>query len=202
MHDCRKQGGHFFVYKPQGYAFQCCRCNEPFASSYTNDKLRHPWKCLLERCGYVACDPCSDILAEELAVPHRASPSKAETLQSLSMKGVKVLPEDEKPVELSQKRIGGLRRGALESGMVSGFRDLIVRDIPKRLGPRGYGVSGEKFRDPPGLANIEVDDDYNEPYAMPVFTRTARQVAAEAVMKRAQNKLKPVTRRGGERSDI
>lgn len=203
MHDCRKQGGHFFVYKPQGHGFQCCRCNEPFASSYTDDKLRHPWKCLLERCGYIACDPCSDILAEELAVSHHNSPSEAETsLQNLSMQSVRILPEDEKPVEPSQKKIGDLRSGAVESGVVSGFRNLTVRDVPKRLAPRGYNVSGEKFRDLPGLGNIEVDDDNNEPYYRPVFTRTARQAAAEAVMKRAQLKSKPVTRRGRERSDI
>lgn len=182
MHDCRSQGGHFFVYKPQDHPFRCRRCTERFVSSFTDLRLKHPWKCLIERCEYVACDPCSDILADELAVARGDEPL---LLQSLSVKDAK--PEDEKP---GQRK----RRGAVESAQ----RDFVGKDAPRRPLPRPPGKSG----DLPGLGKIEVDDDLEGPYAMPVFARTARQAAAQAVLKRTQIKLRPATRRGAEMSDV
>lgn len=52
------------------------------------------------------------------------------------------------------------------------------------------------------MGKIEVDDgNIEEPYSIPVFTRTARQAAAQAVLRRAHVKLRPVTRHSGETSD-
>ncbi|KAH0606020.1 uncharacterized protein H6S33_004477 [Morchella sextelata] len=76
MHDCRTNGGHFFVHRPQGHAFRCRRCSERFVNSWSptttstssaGPRQKHPWRCIIERCEYVACDPCSSILMEELA---------------------------------------------------------------------------------------------------------------------------------------
>lgn len=199
MHDCRSQGGHFFVYRPQNHPFRCRRCTERFVSSYTDQRLKHPWKCLIERCEYVACGPCSDILAGELAIRLPAAPAGEEALlQSLSMKDVKVLPETVAP---SQKKTGMLRRAVAEFG---GPRDPIARDVPKKMPPRAAvgAAAGEKPKDVPGLGKIEVDDDSEDPYCIPVFARTARQAAAQAVLRRTHVKLRPVTRRGAEVSDV
>lgn len=174
MHDCRSQGGHFFVYKPQDHPFRCRRCTERFVSSFTDPRLKHPWKCLIERCEYVACDPCSDILADELSTARGDEPLLL--LQSLSVKDAK--PEDDKRA----------RRGIVESA--------------RKLLPRPTVVAG-KSGDVPGLGKIEVDDDDCESsYAVPVFARTARQAAAQAVLKRTQIKLRPANRRGAEMSDV
>lgn len=205
MHDCRNHGGHFFIHKPQGHPFRCRRCTERFPSSYTDRKLRQPWKCLIERCEYIACDPCSDILAEELALSGPPPPPEDEaSLQNLSMKDAKPLSEDEKPVGPSQKKTGGLRRGFMESIVVSASRD-VVKDMPKpKLASRG-GDAGEKSRDTSGFGKIEADDPNDEePYSIPVFTRTARQAAAQAALRRTHVKLlRPITRRGaGEAGDI
>lgn len=188
MHDCRSQGGHFFVYKPQDHPFRCRRCTERFVSSFTDLRLKHPWKCLIERCEYVACDPCSDILAEELAMSRGDEPL---VLQSLSVK-------DTKPEDGQRKRRGG---GVVESAVLAVQRDIAPKDAPKKLLPR-LGVAG-KLGDVLGFGKIEVDDDDVEsPYSVPIFTRTARQAAAQAVLKRTHIKLRPVTRRGAEMSDI
>lgn len=144
---------------------------------------------MIERCEYVACDPCSDILAEELAVANSVSSSDEAPLQGLSI-DVKSSTEEEKSGPAEKKN--GVRRGAAESGAVGGIRD-IVKNVVKRKPVPGLG---EESRDLVGAEKIEVDDEDDMPYDIPIFTRTARQAAAQAALRRTQPKLRPVTRRG------
>lgn len=113
------------------------------------------------------------------------------------MKDGGVLLEAEKTIMPSQKT-GVLRRTVTEFG---GHRDPIVKDTPKKMPLRAGVGPAEKQKDVLGLGKIEVDDGDEDPYCMPIFARTARQVAAQAVLRRTHIKLRPVTRRGAEMSD-
>ncbi|KAH8145048.1 uncharacterized protein LAJ45_10959 [Morchella importuna] len=107
MHDCRTNGGHFFVHRPQGHAFRCRRCSERFANSWSSTstptsasasapRRKHPWRCLIERCEYVACDPCSSILMEELA-------SDREEVEGKVVEVGKVVGEGEKEEKMGEE---------------------------------------------------------------------------------------------------
>ncbi|KAI5845607.1 hypothetical protein DFP73DRAFT_631090 [Morchella snyderi] len=179
MHDCRTNGGHFFVHRPQGHAFRCRRCSERFADSWsptstspsspsspatptaaTTEQRKHPWRCIIERCEYVACDPCSSILMEELAAGGEGG-------------GGGVGGADEKVAV-------GEEWGERERGGGGGMEAMEVDEEEEGDGEGEGGEGGEGAR-----------------YVVSaVVCRTARQAAAEAAMKRAYVKRAPV-RHGG-----
>ncbi|KAI5848120.1 hypothetical protein BZA05DRAFT_120231 [Tricharina praecox] len=85
MFDCKTTGGHFFVHAPQMRSFNCQRCRTSFPnynpplprtraaqqwygalSPGEPDRVKAPWRCIVESCAFIVCEPCSAYAQLEL----------------------------------------------------------------------------------------------------------------------------------------
>ncbi|CUS11427.1 unnamed protein product [Tuber aestivum] len=177
MYDCRTQGGHFFVFQPSLLNRYCNHCSKT---------MSHPYRCILEKCGYLACESCSVRINTNLDEFHKSRElAKANGLPLPSP-----LSRQSPPSATSTGRdddddgvVGRPRRGTVES-VVGAIGSTSLG------GPEASSDGGSAAL---GVGIIEVDDDVqDEDYAPPKrpFTRSAAMAAASAAARQGAGRAR------------
>ncbi|PWW73090.1 hypothetical protein C7212DRAFT_354059 [Tuber magnatum] len=177
MYDCRTQGGHFFVSQPSFLSRHCNHCSKT---------MSHPYRCILEKCGYLACESCSTSINANLDEFHRSR-------ELAKANGLPLPSPPSRPSPLpatfltrddddSDGVVGRPRRGTVES-VVGAISSTSLG------GPEASSDGGAAL----GVGIIEVDDDVqDEDYAPPKrpFTRSAAMAAALASTRQGWNQAR------------
>ena len=195
MHDCKTMGGHYFVHAPQMRSFNCQRCRASFANynppqartraaqqwygdllNVDTDRAKAPWRCIVESCAFVVCEPCSTHVQTELDRLRKAK-NKADE------EGV----EFDYDEELGKLEVDGPVGFCVDSK--ANDSSAAAREKEKDGCPPGFQGNAEVDM------NMDVDSDgggYSMEFSKRPFTRSAAAAAASA---RARARRTTVVRR-------
>lgn len=125
------------MHTPSLRNFTCGRCRTQF-SSFSNaasvrrshPHARQPWRCIVEKCAYLTCEPCADFLHAELARIKRAIDENEDFNIDAAVKAAEAAPPDaalrgEREPTGRVKRPGESGSLPLVPKMLPGENDLI-----------------------------------------------------------------------------
>ncbi|RPA93475.1 hypothetical protein L873DRAFT_56640 [Choiromyces venosus 120613-1] len=177
MYDCRTQGGHFFVFQSSLPTLPCNHCSKTTS---------RPYRCILEKCGYLACEPCATSINASLDEFHKS--------RELAKANGLPLPSPPSPPSRHSPPPSAAfgEDGDDGSGVVGRPRRGTVESVVGAISSTSLGGPASSSA-ALGMGIIEVDDEVqDEEYAPPKrpFTRSAAMAAALAATRQASSRAK------------